>query len=376
MAKLECALVDSLIKPLAEPPVLSIVVPSWNRADELVQTVQCLNDQLTGGLEAKVEIIISDNGSGQGAVEAIRAMGEAYGPVNYMLNARDEGGFFNLFAAPWRARGAYTWTFGSDDLLADGGIANVVATLEREQPGFMTLNKRVVNAGLTEALIDTMNIVESRPFDNFTDMFCAFGINQFAFLSGQIEHTETARQVDAAPYLRMHTRHAHLPYYLAKHHGRPAYYLADNHLMHRNDNSPILEYHAGNFFDFGVTLPCALLNTFREIGVSQGLLEQVNGEKRVTSYQPPKLTFVDAMFENQLRAMAFGRFMTTDHKWIIEDMLTHCRADRQLQFDQIWMYSQHLESLERTKVKAEQAVAVAKQKALQTSAMFTQPTAD
>jgi glycosyltransferase involved in cell wall biosynthesis len=374
MAKLECALLDSLIKPMAQTPVLSIVVPSFHRPDELVQTIGSLAGQIKDGLEAKVEILISDNGSDITTVETIRALAEAYPSVSFMLNARDEGGFFNFFAAPWRARGDYTWTFGSDDLLADGGVENVVEVLEREQPSFLTMNKQVVDAAVSAALIDNMNSVQSRRFNSFVDLFCALGINQFAFISGQIERSEVARRFDAEPYLRAHTRHPHVAFYLAKYADQPCFYLAANHLVHRNDNSPMLEYHAGNFFDFGVTLPCVLVETIEKIGAPKDLLERVSGYKRITNYDAPDVTLVDAMFENQLRALSFGRYMTVGQKRTIEDMLTHCRPDRQLQFEQIWIYGQHLDELERKKVSAEQALAVARQKALQTSAMFAQST--
>ncbi|MDB5438900.1 MAG: glycosyl transferase family 2, partial [Caulobacteraceae bacterium] len=113
MAKLECALLDSLMRPIREAPVLSIVVPSFHRPAELTQTVASLAEQIKDGLEAKVEIIISDNGSNNDTVAAIGQLAQRYPSVSYMLNARDEGGFFNFFAAPWRARGRYTWVFGS-----------------------------------------------------------------------------------------------------------------------------------------------------------------------------------------------------------------------------------------------------------------------
>ena len=63
MAKLECALLDILIKPMASTPLLSIVVPTFQRPDEMIQTVSALANQIKGdGLGDKVEILISDIG--------------------------------------------------------------------------------------------------------------------------------------------------------------------------------------------------------------------------------------------------------------------------------------------------------------------------
>jgi hypothetical protein len=199
MPKLECALAESQIRPFAEQPVLSIVIPTYERPAELQLTVQSIADQLKDGLEDKVELLISDNNSGPDTNGMIRALADRYPRLGYMVNARDEGGFFNLFAAPWRAQGRYTWAFGSDDVLLDGGVGSVVQILEREAPSFLTLNKRAANADLTQVLYTSLNNVPDKRFDSFIDLFCAFGINQLAFISAQIENTEAARKLTRSP---------------------------------------------------------------------------------------------------------------------------------------------------------------------------------
>jgi glycosyltransferase involved in cell wall biosynthesis len=376
MAKLECAVLHSEMKPLTAEPVLSIVVPTFHRPTEMAQTIASICDQLKDGLETKVEVIASDNGSGPETGGVILELAERYPMLSYVLNARDEGGFFNFFAAPWRARGRFTWVFGSDDILLDGGAANMVTVLEREDPSFLTMNKQVLNADLTQRIWDSTNIVPSRRFDTFLDMFCALGINQFAFISGQVEKTEVARKLDAEPYLRANTRHPHVAAYWEKHAKGPCYYSAGNHLVHRNDNSPMLEYHAGNFFDYGVTFPMLLWQVAEKVGAPKDFLERVTGHKRIADYEPSALTVVDSMFENMLRAMSFGRYLTVGQRRSIEDMLQHCRNDRLAQFEQIWTYCQTLDQLERNEVAAKQALASARQAALQTSVLFTKSTAD
>jgi glycosyltransferase involved in cell wall biosynthesis len=377
MAKLECALADSLFKPQAEAPLLSIVIPTYQRAAELAQTVASLADQIHDGLEARVEIIISDNGSGPDTVGAIRTLADRHQSVSYVLHARDEGGFFNFLAAPWRARGRYTWVFGSDDVLLEGGLANVVETLEREKVSFVTMNKQVLNADLSQAFWTSTNAVPSRRFDSFIDLFCALGINQFAFISGQIEETEVARALDAEPFLRTSSRHPHVAAYLAKHAQRPAYYSAGNHLVHRNNNSPLHHYNAGNFFDYGTTLPLLLTEVGRQVGAPDDLLERITGYKRIANYDPPDVTFVDAMMENLLRAMAFGFYMNTGHRRALEQILgEHGRSDRLAQLEQIWSYGLHLSNLEQAEARSRDLLKSARDAALETSAIFTRSTKD
>lgn len=375
MPKLECALADSRLPQLAQQPVLSIVIPTYERADELQVTVQSIASQLKDGLEDKVELLISDNGSGSETVGVIQALADRHPCLGYMLNARDEGGFFNLFAAPWRARGRYTWTFGSDDALLEGGVASVVSILEREAPSFLTLNKHVANHDLSDVIYEALNSVPDRRFDTFIDLFSAFGINQLAFISAQIENTEAARALDAEPYLRSDTRHPHVAAFLEKHAHAPAYYSAANQLVHRLDNSQTIDYNAGNFFDYAGNLPRMLIEVAAKVGAPADLFERTNGHRRVESYDKPEVTLVDTVFENMLRALSSGYHLTLGHRRALESTLAHCRPDRLAQFAELWTYNNKLQQLARSQALAEHVLKQAREAALATSRIFVQSTA-
>jgi glycosyltransferase involved in cell wall biosynthesis len=374
MSKLECALADSLIRPIAQPPVLSIVIPTYQRPAELQLTVQSIADQIKDGLEHKVEVVISDNASDPDTTGMIRALANRHDCVSYMINARDEGGFFNFFAAPWRARGRYTWVFGSDDVLLDGGVASVVGILEREAPSFLTLNKRVANADLTQVLYDSANSVPDRRFDSFIDLFCALGINQLAFISAQIESTEAARALDPEPYLRSDSRHPHVAAFLEKHAHAPSCYSAANHLVHRIENSQLLDYNAGNFYDYGTTLPRLLVDIGAKVGAPLDLFERITGHKRIGDYNTPDVTFVDTIFENILRSLHFGRHLTMGHRRFLEATLAHCRPDRIQQFAEIWTYNNTLLQMEKRQKDEAQALLNARQAALNISEIFSRST--
>jgi glycosyltransferase involved in cell wall biosynthesis len=370
---LECPLAESHLRSLEAQPVLSIIVPSYHRAPELAQTVTSLADQLTGELARKVEIIITDNDSGPETISTIRSLAERYPVLSWLRHARDEGGFFNLFAAPWRARGRWTWTFGSDDVLLDGGIAHIVATLEREQPGFMALNKRVFSADLSQELTASFNTIPDRRFNTFEELFYAIGI-QPAFISGNIELTEAARAFDPQPYLTFDTRHPHLVAFLEKHQGAPAFYCSEPFLVHRVDNSDLEDYNLGNFFDFAVTFPPLLAGVVRKIGAPADFFERMTGEKRVASYTPTGLTFVDSMFENLLRSFGGGRFINPSQRYALEQALAGCRPVRLKQLSELWTLAVEVMALER---KANEAKGHAEQGRLacvQASQMFTRPT--
>jgi glycosyltransferase involved in cell wall biosynthesis len=369
---LDCPIAESKLRQLIEEPVISIVIPTYQRSDELALAVTSIADQLTGGLEHKVEIIVTDNGSGPDTVARVKHMAAQYPSVSYLLHKRDEGGFFQFFAAPWRARGRYTWVFGSDDLLLPGGLGEIVTMLEREQPSYAGLNKKVFDRDLSQEIWSAANFVPDQRFARFEDLFCALGINQFAFISGNIELTETARAFDARPLLQADTRHPHVVGYLAKHHGRPAYYFSTPYLVHRLDNSTLGEYHAGNIFDYAVTLPGLLHGVLRDIGAPPDFFERMTGDKRLQTFDASGPTFVDSIFENLLRAMGLGRYFTVSQRWALEDMLRGCRPQRLQQLNDIWQMQDQIMVLERQVESAKSVLAQGKQACLQASKAFAQ----
>lgn len=339
---LDCRIAESLLKPLSQPPILSIVVPTFNRTPEMITAVDSLASQLVGGLESKVEIIISDNASGPEGQAAIRALADRYAPVSYMLNATDQGGYFQLFSACWRSRGQWTWTFGSDDLLLPGGVAHIVGLLEREAPSFLTQNKRIGNRDLSEEMVTAVNGIPDRRFDNFIDLFCGVGIHQIAFMSSSIERTDAARKIDPTPYLEAGTLHPHLLSYFEKHHDQPCYYTSANYLIHRSHNAQLSDYMPRNFKDVSRILPVLMMKFARKYGAPPDLFDRINGSRKIYIYQEPKITFVDNMFEYMMRGIAAEKFILLNEKYAIENILKNCRPGRLETFSTIWGISEKM----------------------------------
>jgi glycosyltransferase involved in cell wall biosynthesis len=368
---LECALAEIQMRPLDQAPLLSIVIPSFNRPAELMLAITGIADQLNGGLESKVELIVSDNGSNEETAAAIRHVAGQYQTVSFLRHARDEGGYFNYFAAPWRARGRYTWVFGSDDVLLPGGVAHAVEILERERPSFATLNKRAYNQDLTKEIWPAANSVPDRRFDRFEDLMCALGINQLAFISGNIELTEAARAIDARAFLKMDTRHPHVVAFLAKHHGARAFYASTAHLVHRLENSTLPHYHTGNFYDYAATLPIQLHEVLTRIGAPADFFDRMTGDKRIQTYEVSGPTFVDNIFENFMRCLGGGRYLTGSQRYALEQILTGCRPERLKQFAEIWDMRRQVEELEQQADQAKATLDATRQACLNASRNFT-----
>ena len=333
---LDCRLSDSLIKPLAEAPVLTIFIPTFNRTADMIETVECVAGQLKDGLESKVEIVVSDNASAPEGQAAIRALAQKYRPVSYMINAEDQGGYFQLFSACWRSRGRWTWTFGSDDQLKPGGVGRIVEILQREDPSFLTQNKRVYNRDLSQEQLAFVNGIPDRRFDSFTNLFAGVGIHQLCFISGSMERTERARAIDPAPYLEADTLHPHVLAMFEKHTGQRCCYSSANDLMHRTRNGQLHDYMGQSLKDIGVQLPIRMMRFAARCGAPPDFFETINGSRRIDDYDPPRITYVDNMFEYMMRAIAAERFILRNEKFALEAILAHCRPGRLQAFADIW----------------------------------------
>ena len=71
---LECELSDSLMRPLSQPPVLSVVIITWNRPKEVTEAVVSIAEQIDAKLAGKVEIIVTDNASGPETAAALKQL--------------------------------------------------------------------------------------------------------------------------------------------------------------------------------------------------------------------------------------------------------------------------------------------------------------
>jgi GT2 family glycosyltransferase len=120
---------------------LSIIIVAWNVRALVLQCIAAIQDN-GGGLP--LEIILVDNGSGDGTVEAVRA---ACPQVLVIANQENLG-----FPRPnnqglERARGKYVLFLNSDTLVGEGTLQACVAELERDAAVGMVTSRLVYPEG-------------------------------------------------------------------------------------------------------------------------------------------------------------------------------------------------------------------------------------
>jgi abequosyltransferase len=120
-------------------PILSIVIPTYNRARFLALALEGLREEISNVAPDSVEVIVSDNASEDdtaAVVEAAIAHGLSLRAIRNPNNLGSDANIaqvFNMASAP------YVLILGDDDLLVAGTLRWLVATLHRETYGVICM---------------------------------------------------------------------------------------------------------------------------------------------------------------------------------------------------------------------------------------------
>lgn len=129
-------------------PLLSIAIPTYNRAKELAAALASVFAQIdAAGADAGcVEVVVCSNGSTDDTDAVVRRY-EQRPQLRYFVNDRNYGIDENIRRVVRHSRGEFVRLLSDDDMLVPGSIAALLGTL-RDHPevGFLFLN----SATLTE----------------------------------------------------------------------------------------------------------------------------------------------------------------------------------------------------------------------------------
>jgi glycosyltransferase involved in cell wall biosynthesis len=106
---------------LDKQPLITLCIPTYNRASYLAETLRSILPQAG----SDVEIAISDNASTDRTETVVAEFQKDYPVIAYSRNESNMGFDRNLLRVTELAKGKYVWLFGSDDLLKDGAVEAV-----------------------------------------------------------------------------------------------------------------------------------------------------------------------------------------------------------------------------------------------------------
>jgi glycosyltransferase involved in cell wall biosynthesis len=119
----------------SEPPTVSIGIPTHNRAQTLERALRSVLAQTHPNLE----VVISDNASGDGTEELCRALAARDPRVRYLRQAENIGPTANFNALFEAFRSPYVMVLPDDDWLAPNYVERCLMTL-RERPGCVAVS--------------------------------------------------------------------------------------------------------------------------------------------------------------------------------------------------------------------------------------------
>jgi abequosyltransferase len=112
-------------------PLLTLTVPTFNRAVFLRQFLDSVRDQL--GSNSQVEVIVSDNASTDETPEIMKEELQRGTRLTYIRNPENIGPDANFLQCYEQAGGKYVWVMGDDDVLAPSALQRILECLSGDE---------------------------------------------------------------------------------------------------------------------------------------------------------------------------------------------------------------------------------------------------
>lgn len=119
--------------------LLSITIPTHNRASYLKESLRQIQFELRDIPLGLVEVFVSDNASNYETFEVVAAAQRNGLSIKYVRNSENIGSDANIAQCFDGALGKYVMIMGDDDLFADGALASLVNHLQAFEYGLVCL---------------------------------------------------------------------------------------------------------------------------------------------------------------------------------------------------------------------------------------------
>jgi len=121
---------QSKVKNNMSELLLSICIPTYNRAPYLASLLARLSAEFTGVFAENIEIVVSDNASTDGTAEVCAVARDEFGlPLRYFRQSENIGASMSLNFAISQAHGRYFLYLADDDILFWPGVVKALRAL-------------------------------------------------------------------------------------------------------------------------------------------------------------------------------------------------------------------------------------------------------
>lgn len=282
-------------------PVLTIAIPTFNRAFYLNLNLQRLVEEHRSIPPGAVEILVSDNHSTDGTPEIVAKAIEQGLPVRYIRNERDIGSDLNIAQCFNEARGHYVQIMGDDDMYVRGTLAYLVKQLQgTEEYGVVCLRPFGYESDPESEFPGGRGRVQQYE-DDMGGFLAAIG-PYIAFISACVINKRVQAEIDAKQFCGSHLVQVHLVVHAALL-CRKNVYLTDYILACKRNNT--------GGFDFAevfVERLGRILDSYRPEGLTSRAIEQFE-TRMLISYHSFSLFRQRLAQEGDMRA-TYARFLT------------------------------------------------------------------
>ena len=126
-------------------PLLSLCVPTYNRASLLRESLRAILSQITPEMAGAVEVVVLDNASPDETPQVVQQAQADFPHVflRYVQRPENIGADANFCTAPAEAAGEFVYLLSDDDVLLPGAVAKLLELI-RKHPGIdaIALNVR------------------------------------------------------------------------------------------------------------------------------------------------------------------------------------------------------------------------------------------
>jgi abequosyltransferase len=128
----------------ASQPLLTIAIPTWNRAEYLDLCLKRVNEDinsLSEGRRKLVKVYVSNNASTDDTEEVIlKYLKVATVEFEVVKNSENIGGERNVAQCYLSAKTPYVWVLGDDDVVLSGGLLIILNILQKREVDVLYLN--------------------------------------------------------------------------------------------------------------------------------------------------------------------------------------------------------------------------------------------
>jgi len=178
-------------------PILTIAIPTFNRADYLRLNLHHLAPEVAGLKPGQVEVLVSDNCSDDETPEVVAQAIAAGLSIRSIRNSSNIGSDANIAQCFNEASGHYVQIMGDDDLFLEGQLAKLIHELQQKEYGMVCLRSYGYDNDHIKELPSTQG--GRHEFHDVSSFLYEIG-PLISFISACVINKRVQKEVDAQVY--------------------------------------------------------------------------------------------------------------------------------------------------------------------------------